>query len=350
MSESSSVISNKSDLIIRFVGIPIVSFFGALVFCPDGLFNNGLTYTGISLLISLVFTVVIWEGNCFILATVRKRLPGYSNTTRRIVLQSILAISYTIIAYILLKIAMIQSGVFEGIDTKYDLLIGALVCLLPTVAVSMVYESVYFFSEWKANIRQTEALAHAHLQSQFEALKKQLDPHFLFNSLNTLASLIDFQNEPAQKYLERLSDVYRYVLETRSRATVSLEEEIAFIHAYVYLLKVRFRDNLEVQLDLNPEIYTEHIPALSLQLLVENAIKHNVVSKDKPLKIRIYRDEAHINVSNNKQEKKMMVPSTKVGLQNIIERYRLLGQQGIEVLNGDEQFTVRLPLLQTAVA
>ena len=145
-----------------------------------------------------------------------------------------------------------------------------------------------------------------------------------------------------------MSDVYRYVLETRNKTTVSIEEELQFLEAYMYLNKVRFRDNLLISKDLSPGIYEKHIPALSLQLLVENAIKHNVISKENPLHIQIYSQGEEIVVENNKQIKSTLERSTRVGLNNIRERYQLLTARSISIRNTEDSFQVSLPLLQAS--
>jgi LytS/YehU family sensor histidine kinase len=194
-------------------------------------------------------------------------------------------------------------------------------------------------------VQKTEALARENVQSQLETLKNQLDPHFLFNSLNTLASLIEEENIPAQTYLDRLSDVYRYVLINREKNTVTLEEEMQFLDAYVYLNKIRFRENLLIEKDIPAQTYHQHIAPLSLQMLIENAIKHNVISRENPLKIKILQDGDFLTVENNVQGKKIFEKSTKLGLQNIINRYRLLTPLGVEVSNTGTHFSVRLPLL-----
>jgi LytS/YehU family sensor histidine kinase len=229
---------------------------------------------------------------------------------------------------------------------KPILFLGFKIGLVPTIIVTLIYESVYFFQAWKLNVKKTEALARENVQSQLETLKNQLDPHFLFNSLNTLASLIEDENKPAQEYLDRLADVYRYVLVSRDKNTVTLEEEMEFLDAYVYLNKTRFRENLQLEKQISALSYQQRVAPLSLQMLIENAIKHNIVSKDKPLKIRISEDnQGYLQIENNVQEKKTFEKSTKVGLQNIINRYKLLTDKQVEVIKNTELFKVRIPLL-----
>jgi LytS/YehU family sensor histidine kinase len=265
---------------------------------------------------------------------------------KRITVQTATSIAFTVLAATCLTFLL--SFVFVDCEfNREHVTRDIMTSIIPTFLVSSIYESVYFFQEWKKNIQQTEALAKESIISQFEVLKSQVDPHFLFNSLNTLAALIDEENEPAQKYLEQLSDVYRYVLVSKDKTTVTLAEELAFLESYIYLNKTRFRDNLVVENTISAEYYHKYMVApLTLQMLVENAIKHNIVSKEKPLIIRLAPGEnEYISVENNIQEKTTLEKSTKIGLQNIINRYNFLTPKRIEILNTRELFTVRIPLL-----
>ncbi|MFK7970397.1 MAG: sensor histidine kinase [Bacteroidia bacterium] len=333
------------DKWIRIVGYPTVIIVMSWVYGKENWELGGAAILS-ALTISAMHTASIWEGARRIFIYARRRFPGYHQTARRIIVQSILTIGYTIIAKKAVnEIVKLTFGPEACIEQEMTPFFEAFIIFIPLVITSLVYESVYFFNAWKDNIKQTEALAHAHMESQFEALKKQLDPHFLFNSLNTLSSLIELDNNPAQEYLERLADVYRYVLDTREKSTVTLEEELQFLDAYMYLNKVRFRENLHLEHELSPETFSKRIPALSLQLLVENAIKHNVVGKDQPLAIRIFKEGDHITVKNNKQLKTSFSQSTRIGLQNLIDRYKLLGAEGIIVKDETNHFAVSLPLL-----
>jgi two-component system, LytTR family, sensor kinase len=225
------------------------------------------------------------------------------------------------------------------------MIIGYLVGFIPTGIVLTVYEAVFFFELWKNKVQEQEAISRTQLANQLDALKAQLDPHFLFNSLNTLSSLID-ENEPAQEYLSRLADVYRYVLLSRDRNTVTLAEEMEFVRAYLYLAKVRFQDSLQLDIHIPTTSYRHAVAPLSIQLLVENALKHNVASKESPLLIRITEADGYIRVSNEIRPKAVLHPeSTKVGLQNILERYRLLSDQPVRILDQADQFEVSIPLL-----
>ncbi|MBT29902.1 MAG: histidine kinase [Thalassobius sp.] len=183
-------------------------------------------------------------------------------------------------------------------------------------------------------------------KAQLEQLKKQVNPHFLFNSLSTLRTMIRANSPNSEDFVLNLSDVYRQILQTRKSNTVSLKEEIMFLNAYLYLIKVRHEDALITEMDIKEEALAYDIPVFALQLLVENCIKHNIVSESKPLHIKIYQqDETSISVSNNFQPKKRKSESLGVGLSNLQKRYELIGiSKGIEIIQENGNYTVTLKL------
>ena len=329
-----------NDRTLRLVGIPLLATLVPAIVHFDDFRQLNSTYL-MYWVMSICTTFSLWEGNRYIMIRMRRLFPTYSQTTQRLVSEAALALVYTLVITFILD-QLLCKAIFHN----DQLLIGFKISLIPTIVMYLIYEAVYFFEAWKTNVRKTESLARESVQSQLEVLKNQLDPHFLFNSLNTLAALIDDENIDAQQYLERLSDVYRYVLVSRSKNTVLLEEEMGFLDAYIYLNKIRFRDNLQVEKNLSPEAYRQYVTPLSLQMLIENAIKHNIVSKENPLKIRIQQEgNQYLVVENNIQEKTILEKSTRVGLQNIINRYSLLTDRQVEVIRNGGLFTVKIPLL-----
>ncbi|MEM7514316.1 MAG: histidine kinase [Bacteroidota bacterium] len=336
-----------NDKWLRIIGMPVTAISVSLYWgWQEWIAGTFMIFREIS--ISLIFTVIIWEGCRSIHTFFLKKYPDHSSVRKRIVIEMFFCLSFAVLMSLVIGV-MVSNFLEERASRQGPLNMACVIsAVAPTILFMAIYEARYFLNQWENNIKQAEELARVHLISQFETLKKQLDPHFLFNSLNTLASLIELNNEPAQAYLERLSDVYRYVLETRNKTTVSIEEELQFLESYMYLNKVRFRDNLLISKDLSPGIYEKHIPTLSLQLLVENAIKHNIVSKENPLHIQIYSQGEEIVVSNNKQIKTTLERSTRVGLNNIRERYQLLTSRNISVRNTEDSFQVSLPLLQAS--
>jgi len=219
--------------------------------------------------------------------------------------------------------------------------------LVSTLIVLLVYESRHLFEQWEANLRRADQLARAQQQAQLDALAQQLDPHFLFNSLNTLSALIEPENEPAQRYVEGLADVYRYVLLSRERPTVPLAEELAFVQTYVALQKVRFLDNVRVSYDLPTPGLARHVAPLSVQVLVENALKHNEASRARPLHLRLVAEGDTLRVENTWQPRVAgLAPGTGTGLANVRQRYALLGAaRPVAVTRAGGIFAVALPLL-----
>lgn len=197
----------------------------------------------------------------------------------------------------------------------------------------------------KANT-QLLKLQKENLQSQFDVLKQQVNPHFLFNSLNVLISLIRLEPELAEKFTEHLAKVYRYVLENKDNELVTLNTELSFLDAYIFLINIRFMDKVKVNIQIPEEKRSYRIIPLALQLLIENAIKHNAMSKKSPLVINIYIDESNqLNMVNNLQEREAHMTSTGVGLKNIQNRYRLLNNTVPVFEKTETHFRARIPLV-----
>lgn len=192
---------------------------------------------------------------------------------------------------------------------------------------------------------ENEQLRSENLVNQYEALKSQLNPHMLFNSLNTLYSLIRESPEKAQNYLQELSRVMRYTLHDNLSHTVSLNEEMSFVRSYIYLLQMRYEDNLNFDIDLPQELMRRQVPPMAVQMLVENAVKHNEISNRNPLTIRIHAEGNALCVSNRIQPKLTDSSSTCIGLANLSKRYRLLFGQDITIEENEKDFKVTLPLI-----
>lgn len=200
--------------------------------------------------------------------------------------------------------------------------------------------------QWRQSIIEVERFKKESIEFRFETLKNQVNPHFLFNSLNTLSSLMHIDIEAAEKFLRQLSKVYRYVLENRDQEVINLATELQILDSYIYLVEMRFQDKLKVIVDLPEEAKKFGIPPLTLQMLIENAIKHNELSKEHPLVITITLDVGnYLKVSNPIQLKSSKEYSTKVGLNNIINRYQYLSEKKVVVESGHGKFIIKVPLL-----
>lgn len=204
--------------------------------------------------------------------------------------------------------------------------------------------SLRIVTQWLASQREVEELRRLQMKNDYNALQDQLNPHFLFNNLSVLKSMIQYDPNAAVAFTQNFTDTYRYVLQNRDRTTVLLSEEIDFIHAYLDLHRERLGDALHVEMNVEARFLSRRIPPLSLQLLVENAIKHNIVSKNQILTIRIYSQNEWIVVENNLQPKDSSY-STSKGLKNLSARYELLTEQKVRIIQNELIFKVELPIL-----
>lgn len=212
--------------------------------------------------------------------------------------------------------------------------------ILIVVSISMRISNLWMTSE-----KEIENLKRAKLKSDYNALQDQLNPHFLFNNLSVLKSMIKYDPDGALKFTQNFTDVYRYVLQSTENLTVSFEKELEFITAFLELHKERLGEGMHYTLDIDKHLYAKQIPPLALQLLVENAIKHNVSSKEKPLEIRIYSEGEDIVVVNNVQPKESTY-STKAGLKNLEKRFAYVSKKRVEIKDDGVEFSVKFPLLE----
>ncbi|RIW18890.1 histidine kinase [Algoriphagus lacus] len=221
---------------------------------------------------------------------------------------------------------------------------------LTPMTIALVFMAIFtarsWLMEWKKSAIEAEQLRSEKLASQYQSLKDQLNPHFLFNSLNALSNLVYEDADKSAAFIQKLSKIYRYVLDVQQEQLVELDRELDFAKNYLELQKIRFEENLNFKMDV-PNCKGCFLPPLSLQLLLENAIKHNIASQENPLNISILQKGDELWVSNTFQPKTSQnEPSTGVGLENIRSRYRLLSDRVPEIVQTEEEFFVRLPLLK----
>jgi two-component system, LytTR family, sensor kinase len=238
---------------------------------------------------------------------------------------------------------------FEGLNFKEFFATENLqfyfIALIITLIISLFFHAIHFYRLAQEKKVTEQKIIAGTAAAQFESLKNQIDPHFLFNSLNVLTSLIDENPENAQRFTTSLSKIYRYVLEQRDKELVDVEEELAFAVTYMNLLKMRFEGSIFYEVPdrlVNPEA---KVVPLSLQLLLENTVKHNKLSESKPLHIRIYEKDAYLVVENNLQKKEIIQSRQGVGLKNIEERYGLVTSRKVLIEKDSGSFRVRIPLL-----
>ncbi|NAS30645.1 hypothetical protein GTQ40_06655 [Flavobacteriaceae bacterium R38] len=222
-----------------------------------------------------------------------------------------------------------------------------LVILLFSISLiyNIIYFAIYSYYQYVKGQLQSVQLERKQTALQLEALKSQLSPHFLFNSINTVSSLLFKDVTKAALFIRKLAYSYQYTLNNYENQLVTVEEELTFVNSYVFLVKTRFGNHLSFDAELPEDVLTTKIPPLTLQILVENAVKHNQMSESQKLNIKIATEKDQISISNNKTIVPNRVESFKIGLNNITSRYRLLVNKKIEIIN-DDQFIVRLPYIR----
>ena len=220
-----------------------------------------------------------------------------------------------------------------------------LVTIIITFVVTLAFHAFYLYKAYQETRLKEQKIIAGTANAKFESLKNQIDPHFLFNSLNVLSSLIEENPENAQRFTTSLSKIYRYVLEQKDKELVTVSEELAFAKTYMNLLKMRFENSITFELPENFDNADAKVVPLSLQLLLENTIKHNVVSENKPLHIKIYIKDNFLVVENNLQKKEVLQDRKGVGLQNIVSRYAILSRRKVLIDENKEAFAVYLPIL-----
>jgi len=225
-----------------------------------------------------------------------------------------------------------------------------LVPIIITFFVTLAIHAIYFYKAYNENKVKEQKIIAGTANAKFESLKNQIDPHFLFNSLNVLSSLIEENPENAQRFTTSLSKIYRYVLEQKDKELVSVAEELAFAKTYMNLLKMRFENSLFYELPTTVISTEAKVVPLSLQLLLENTVKHNVVSEQRPLHIRIYVEGDYLAVQNDYQKKEVLQDRQGVGLQNIINRYGIITKRKVLISQNENTFTVKIPILTKQIS
>lgn len=333
------------DWPIRRVSYLLMAMGIPLTFIKDwGSFS--LIHYFASVVVSLVHTVILWEGNRQIFIALRNRFTGIKQVWARLRIQLVLMLIYSLGVGGLLHVLIYGFTEHYSPNEDYSLSDALWLALLLPTMIGTFYECAYFFQRWRASVVETERIKLHHVQTQLESLKHQVNPHFLFNSLNTLTSLIPQDPEQAVVFVQRLSQVYRYVLEVNAGRTIPLHRELTFIQAYLFLLEARHGDRLHVSIEVPEAYHQKQIVPLALQILIENAVKHNVASHRRPLEIQIEASPLGLTVRNPLQRKRVAPQSTGMGLHNLRERYRLLEQEdAIVVQEGPDWFEVKLPFL-----
>lgn len=296
-------------------------------------------------IVTIIITIVIWEGNLWIDHWMNKHYPWVSHTKQRILFHlpaAFLYSSVTLFSLITANNYFICDLNTEGTNLMVVSLVISLIISFMLLSIEI---STQLLRGWKNSLIEVEKYKTESVQAQLQNLKDQINPHFLFNNLSVLSSLVYQDQDKAVDFINQLSKVYRYLLDNRSNELVRLEEELKFIDSYMYLLNIRFDKNISFVMNIDQEMLHKLIPPMSLQMLIENAIKHNEISSEHPLRIDISTKDKRLIVSNNFQPRRETEPSSKTGLKNIRDRYHYFTDQIVDIESNMSEFIVRIPLL-----
>lgn len=274
-----------------------------------------------------------------------RKLPWLHFPLKRLIVQTLVTIGFSLA---IIVITILLNGLFthERLTSAYFLERGFFMVKIAFTFIfvgSLGSNAIMFFKNWKEAAVQQEKLKRVELALQFETLKSQVSPHFLFNNLNSLTSLISTNPEKAIYFVKKLSEVYRYVLDQKDHELVDLETELEFLKSYVYLQQIRFETNLDVHIDVESKNFK--VVPLSVQMLVENAIKHNEISDKKPLQIRVFTSDDQYLTVENQLQKKSGSEGSGSGIQNISDRYEFLTDRRVLISFNSERFRISIPLL-----
>ena len=308
---------------------------------------------------TMLYSLSLYFANAAIFIYLDKIFKTDRFIPKRIVIGFIASFLVSIIVIFLLRIfedVLVEGSSFSAFLNNEEMS-NYLVAIIVTFFVTLAFHAFYFYKAYTENKVKEQKVIAGTASAQFESLKNQIDPHFLFNSLNVLSSLIEENPDNAQRFTTSLSKIYRYVLEQKDKELVPVEEELAFAKTYMNLLKMRFENSITYELPTDEDwiasslsMTEAKVVPLSLQLLLENTIKHNVVSETKPLHIKIYFENSYLIVENNLQKKEILQERKGVGLQNIVNRYALISERKVLVEETQTEFKVKIPILTKQIA
>jgi hypothetical protein len=296
----------------------------------------------------LIFFIILnFELGRYVILLVRSRFPGLALTKRRILTSYILA---TIVTFCVISLSTwVSRQIGDKPNSFFDeSVLNFLQSFWIAALIVAPYEVLYFYYLLLRSEKEKEQLQKATIESRLHSLQIQVNPHFLFNSLNTLAALTVKDPYKAEAFTIEMSAVYRYLLHNNTQRLTTVKKELDFIHSFLHLLKTRFDEGFTYDVDIGPAFHLYLIPPLTLQLLVENAVKHNAFSDEAPLHLHIYvNDQQQLIVTNTLQKKVEPGPASGQGLSNIISRYELLQQPEVMVTESANEFKVILPLISS---
>jgi two-component system, LytTR family, sensor kinase len=337
--------SGKDYLVLAIVILPLTLALNSVIF-GGRYFTTGIIFFPATLITAAIFCIDFIACG-FIAIQMKNRMPDEDQTSRRLFL---MITSFVGITGVVLLSVFHFYELFPSYNYTFNEkgFIWAYVSMaIINIFLTLLMEGISRYNNWRENLKETEKLKKAFTQSQLLGLKSQVNPHFLFNSLNTLSSLITEDEKQAEEFLNEMSKVYRYMLRGDDEQLVALQTELKFITSYIYLLEKRFGQSLRVKLNIKEEDKPKLIPPLSLQVLIENAFNQNVMSKADPLLIEICSNGKEILVCNNRKPKMISNDmDIEGGLDNLVTKYRLLNDVTVTIKDEEKQRSIFLPLIE----
>ncbi|MRS62578.1 sensor histidine kinase [Larkinella terrae] len=338
-----------NDRWLRWIGIPLIVLLANLLYLKE-YHDNPVLYAG-WVFIGMAYVTLAWEGSVSWVSYVRKHFPDARNAFRRIVITFSGYVLLSVVCQSLFILLTDLSGlaIIPITARVYQAYIG--IGIFCSLMLGTTYEIIYYLHQYRLAVAEAEAVQKSRIQGQFDSLKNQVNPHFLFNSLNSLSALISEDKHQANQFLEEMSSVYRYLLQSNDRKVVTLQTEINFIRSFFYLLKVRYGRAIDLKIDIESCLLDCYLPPFSLQTLIENAIRYNVVMADRPLLIKLQaepdatRDAVFLRISNNIQRKTLQVNKEAGSLAQLSERFTLLRLPRPVITDDGRQFSVQVPLI-----
>lgn len=332
------------DTLFKSLSIPIL---GVLI----PLISNLISYRQfswleiiISNLLFITTSYIVWQGAVVIVSRVRKSILVKKKIYVKLIMLCLTTAVYGF--FLSMFSGYIWQNLFLSVVNEKPVITCAIICAGIVVLLTLVYEVLFLSKERELDMKIVDQLDKERIDAEMNALKNELDPHFIFNSLSTLSHLISTDTDKAQLFTQKLAQVYKYLLINKDREMISLNDEIKFIDDYFFLLRIRYDEKLQLSLNIGDYGDKAMILPCSLQMLVENAIKHNLFTEREPLLINITMNGEYLKVENNVRTKLSSVDSTKIGLYNLSNRYRLLYNKDIVIDKTDHSFTVKLPLIK----
>lgn len=294
----------------------------------------------------VIIAVLLWWGNRFLTLRLDSILPWNRYGNFRFFIHLALGLLYLLVlvnlTYVVLKVTLTTDP-----PTHEQIIVTNVYGAFIFIPIFSIYFSLHFLRHWRKSELAVERYQKENMRSQLESLKSHLDPHFLFNNLNILSALIDKDPNRSKLFMDKFADVYRFLLRTRSDDLIPLAEELEFIGSYIYLIRTRFDDNIQFTINLKSGPVTRVVPPLTLQMLVENAIKHNLIHDNAPLAIQLLQlEDDYLIISNTLNEKKDISDRKGSGLQNIKNRYAHFTQKPVRIIKTNTHFEVHIPLLE----